>query len=82
MQVTKRLKINAIASVTMGLIIVIMLFLALYRVNLAMEELDIAEEIVDGAFEEEVRLEKIICGPAMRGQRYNGLPSMNRSVDF
>ena len=81
MQVTKRLKINAIASVTMGLIIVIMLFLALYRVNLAMEELDIAEEIVDGAFEE-VRLEKIICGPAMRGQRYNGLPSMNRSVDF
>ncbi len=51
MQVTKRLQIYSIASVTMGLIIVLMLFLVLYRVNLAMEELYIAGEIVSGAFE-------------------------------
>ena len=47
MHVKKRLQINAIASVMAGLIIVLLFFLALYRVNHAMKESAIAGEIVN-----------------------------------
>ena len=51
MLVKKRLQINAIGAVTAALVIVIMLFLALSRINDAMEESDIAGEILTSAFE-------------------------------
>src|SRR6266540_4272292 len=50
MQVKQRLKINIAVSVTAALIIFLMLFFAMYRVNRAMEASDIAGELVEGAF--------------------------------
>ncbi|MBI5101386.1 MAG: HAMP domain-containing protein [Nitrospirae bacterium] len=51
MQLKQRLNINIAASVTAALIVALMLSLAMYRVNRAMEASDIADELVGGAFE-------------------------------
>ncbi len=51
MQVKKRLQINSVGSVMTAFVIVLVLFLALHRVNHALEESDIAGEIITTAFE-------------------------------
>lgn len=51
MRVKTRLIINAAISVTMAFVIGMMLFMALYRVSSALEESEIAGELVTTAFE-------------------------------
>ena len=51
MEVKKRLQINVAVSVIAGFLIVLIGFLALTRVNSAMKESEIANEIVNSAFE-------------------------------
>jgi len=51
MQVRKKLRINVTVSVITAVIIVLMLFLSLYRISHAMEELEIADKIAISAFQ-------------------------------
>jgi PAS domain S-box-containing protein len=51
MQVRQRLKINVIIAAIMALTIFLVFSLAFYRINLAMEESDVANEILSSSFE-------------------------------
>jgi PAS domain S-box-containing protein len=51
MRIRKRLHINVVVSVVTALLVIVMLSLAVYRVNRAMERADIADDIVKSAFE-------------------------------
>lgn len=51
MQVNKRLQINVAFSIITAFVVVLVLFLTLSRVNRAMEESEIANEILSSAFE-------------------------------
>jgi cell division protein FtsL len=51
MQVIRRLKLNAVVSVLTTVIILVVLFLAVYHINQAMNKLEIADNIMSASFE-------------------------------